>query len=236
MTTAKIASSFSATLGNGFISQFLPPHRGHTFPYFLALMAFTVLILAFAQRASGIDTRIWRRLGVSNLALAQRASKTSSTLTTFHAVSILALAQRASNTVTSNHDTQMFQFSPSHRGHPKDGNNLLDTIVVSILALAQRASFSKKTVCTGSVVSILALAQRASKNPTCPTLPVCCFNSRPRTEGIYPQMATANSFSRFNSRPRTEGILILEVDAYSSQSFNSRPRTEGIRRLRHMQR
>lgn len=74
MTTAKIASSFSATLGNGFISQFLPPHRGHTFPYFLALMAFTVLILAFAQRASGIDTRIWRRLGVSILALAQRAS------------------------------------------------------------------------------------------------------------------------------------------------------------------
>ena len=101
----------------------------------------------------------------------------------------------------------LFQFSPSHRGHRPGRRYCNVRGYVSILALAQRASSLPTPCCGALLVSILALAQRASTQQTLETDEAWSFNSRPRTEGIRNSSPSSICRFCFNSRPRTEGIL-----------------------------
>ena len=122
----------------------------------------------------------------------------------------------------------MFQFSPSHRGHPLSACAPGYINQVSILALAQRASKLRQYGCLlinrfnsrPRTEGIRCSCSRSSQG--------CCFNSRPRTEGIAHGAADGVHCRCFNSRPRTEGIGNTLTAWSRIKSFNSRPRTEGI--------
>ena len=128
----------------------------------------------------------------------------------------------------------MFQFSPSHRGHPLSACAPGYINQVSILALAQRASKLRQYGCLlinrfnsrPRTEGIRCSCSRSSQG--------CCFNSRPRTEGIAHGAADGVHCRCFNSRPRTEGIGNTLTAWSRIKSFNSRPRTDGIRKNRQI--
>ena len=122
----------------------------------------------------------------------------------------------------------LFQFSPSHRGHraiarvPESARSFNSRPRTEGIDISARAAHNKE------IVSILALAQRASSLPTpcCGALLVSILALAQRAS-TQQTLETDEAWS-FNSRPRTEGIRNSSPSSICRFCFNSRPRTEGI--------